>query len=275
MPNITGGFKVNEAEDMKPKQRLSWFKPAVFYSKGREILTDPVCLDAEAGTRAELAKKPKRTEVINFLLSLSAADTSYLEIGVADPNRNFNLIESKVKYGVDPGVNRPPMPVDFRMTSDEFFLKLSNGDLLPKGTLFDVIFIDGLHLALQVDKDIRNAWKHLKDDGFIVLHDCNPPTEWHARESFRYRHTPAFWFWNGTTWKAFLKWRFEPSVRSCCIDTDWGVGVLSKRHAIGSSIEEANPFFEFHLLEEDRRRLLNLVDFDTFKKSVQAGVQPL
>lgn len=256
---------------MKLLESLSRIKAVEYYLKGKEILRDPRFLEARYATEAERVKRPSRTEVINYLLSLKPGGTTYLEIGVFNPDWNFNLIESSVKYGVDPVSRNPEQPVNFQMTSDDFFLELSKGALLPKQTRFDVIFIDGLHLAPQVDRDILNAWNHLEDDGFIVLHDCNPPTEWHARESFHYSHTPACTLWNGTTWKAFLKWRFEPSVQSCCIDSDWGVGVLSKRHAIGGSIEAANPFFEYSELEEDRHRLLNLVDFETFKRAIQNG----
>jgi len=99
-----------------------------------------------------------------------------------------------------------------------------------------------------------------------VLHDCNPLTEWHARDSYSYYDTPALDIWNGTTWKAFLKWRFKSSVNSCCIDSDYGVGILSKRYKIGDSIEPTNFFFEFGLLEKNRKEYLNLIDFEEFKK---------
>lgn len=154
------------------------------------------------------------------------------------------------------------------MTSDVFFQKLSAKEVLSNDIKFDVIFIDGLHLAQQVDRDIENATKYIKDDGFIVLHDCNPPSEWHSRETYGYHNTPAGQFWNGTTWKAFLKWRFKSSINSCCIDSDWGVGILSKNYQIGKHIEATNFFFEFSLLEENRKEYLNLIDFETFKRVI-------
>ena len=72
------------------------------------------------------------------------------------------------------------------MTSNRFFSQLDQEKILYKNIRFDVIFIEGLHLAEQVDRDISNALRYLKDDGFIVLHDCNPPLERHAREDFYY-----------------------------------------------------------------------------------------
>lgn len=215
-------------------------------------------------TKAEQAKVPKRTEVINYLLGFLNRDTSYLEIGVRDPRVNFDLIQSSHKYGVDPGSEVTNEFIDFEMTSDLFFKQLDCGDILIQSIRFDVIFIDGLHLADQVDRDIDNAFRYLRSDGFIVLHDCNPPTEWHARYEYNYIKSPAMHFWNGTTWKAFMKRRYNPSLYSCCIDTDWGVGILSKAHPIGRSIPEVNPFYEYPELEKNRKYYLNLIDFPSF-----------
>jgi hypothetical protein len=162
--------------------------------------------------------------------------------------------------------------VDFKMTSDDFFENLKSNQVLSADFKFDLIFIDGLHLAEQVDMDIINSMDFIKDDGFIVLHDCNPPTEWHAREEYNYILSPAQDFWNGTTWKAFLKWRSNPLINSCCIDTDWGVGVLSKKHLIGNSIENENHFFEFYLLEKNRVKYLNLISFEELKITLEKKV---
>jgi len=142
---------------------------------------------------------------------------------------------------------------------------------LTNDVRFDVIFIDGLHLAEQVDRDIKNSLEYLKEDGFLVLHDCNPPTEWHAREDYYYEDTPAGGYWNGTTWKAFQKWRYNDSVTSCCIDTDWGVGVISKKHHIGKAVESKNEFYEYNVLNKDRAALLNLTAFGDFKAMVSAS----
>ena len=191
--------------------------------------------------------------------------TTYLEIGVRNPDHNFNKIDANKKYSVDPGVEFKSNPVDFQLTSDAFFEQLEAQKILTSDTLFDVIFIDGLHLAEQVDRDISNALKFIKSDGFVVLHDCNPPTEWHAREDYYFNMTPAKGHWNGTTWKAFVKWRSNPEIQSCCVDTDWGIGILSKSAAIGSSIPISNDFFEYNTFANDRKYYLNLVDFEELK----------
>jgi len=253
---------------MKIKHFLTKIKAIQYYIKGKKYLNDPHYITVQKEKEIEAKKRPRRTEIINFLLTLKQKESIYLEIGVRNPNNNFNQIKASKKYSVDPGVEFKENPVDFKMTSDEFFEKLYENKLLANDIKFDVIFIDGLHLANQVDRDISNALKFINDDGFIVLHDCNPLTEWHARENYNYHFTPARGIWNGTTWKAFLKWRFNPLYNSCCIDSDLGVGIISKNHQIGKSIKPTNLFFEFSLLEENRREYLNLIDFKTFKKSL-------
>lgn len=248
------------------KSKLNSIPFIRYYSAGKRLLNDPYYKDGKEKSISEAIKVPTRTEIINFLLSNSNEGRRYLEIGVRNPDDNYNHIIADEKYSVDPGLEHKENPVDFKVTSDEFFELLSNDNILSSEIQFDVIFIDGLHLAEQVDRDIINSMRFIKNNGFVALHDCNPPTEWHARDNYHYLHTPAERNWNGTTWKAFLKWRSNPSVHSCCIDSDWGVGILSKERQIGSSIKEANQFFEFRNFIEHRETYLNLISFDDFKK---------
>lgn len=245
--------------------RLPFLRFRAFLPSKKTKTSDAIHFRGKRKTKEERAKTPKRTEVINYLISYLGRDVTYLEIGVRNPEENFNDIVASTKYSVDPGLEAKENLADFKVTSDEFFDKLDSGEVLSADIKFDVIFVDGLHLADQVNRDIENSVRYLADDGFIVLHDCNPPTEWHARESYYYTDSPAGGFWNGTTWKAFLKWRFNKSVYSCCIDSDWGVGVLSKKHQIGESIPETNVFFEYDQLDKNRKELMNLVSFDELK----------
>jgi len=238
-----------------------------YFVTGKKILQDSHYREVQKKI-PEFAKSPYRNEIINYLLSIKKNETSYLEIGVRNPDDNFNLIKSNIKYSVDPGIEFESNPVDFKMTSDTFFKQLSDNEILSKDIRFDVIFIDGLHLAEQVERDIENALRYIKDDGFIVLHDCNPPSEWHARENYNYNHTPAQGGWNGTTWKAFCKLRQDPTINSCCINADWGVGILSRSYKIGKNTNSLNPFFEFKVLEENRKEHLNLIEFEDFKKLI-------
>ena len=218
----------------------------------------------------ELNKRPFRYDLINYLLDLNANEEKhYLEIGVRNPSVNFNKINCKNKYSVDPGIEYKANPVDFKVTSDEFFKNLSEGKILNGNIKFDVIFIDGLHLAEQVERDIINALNFIKEDGFIVLHDCNPPSEYHAREEHSFTLSPARNTWNGTVWKAFYKMRFNKSISCFCVDSDWGIGIIHKSAIVAPLTENFNPFYEYKVFDNQRKLSLNLMSFEEFKELIK------
>jgi hypothetical protein len=240
-----------------------------FYNAGKRFLNDSFHINVHKKSIEEMNKRPLRTDIINYLLkSLCKSETKYLEIGVRNPNDNFALINSDTKFGVDPGIEFKENPVDFKLTSDTFFEQIKSGNILTKNIKFDVIFIDGLHLAEQVERDIQNALDYITDDGFVVLHDCNPPSEFHASETHAYKLSPAYGYWNGTTWKAFFKYRKKIEYYSCCIDADWGIGIISKKVNFGKPSTVQNPYYEFNVLEKYRLESLNLLSFEDLKKII-------
>ncbi len=143
------------------------------------------------------------------------------------------------------------------MISDDFF------NVVEKDASWDIIFIDGLHEAEQVTKDIINCIKHLTLGGVIVLHDCNPPL---------YEHTTTGidGCWTGDTYKAILKYkkdRFNDALY--VVDTDWGVGVLSSEITVGEyqnpvklGFDEALTSWEF--FDKNRKELLNILSVEEF-----------
>ena len=105
----------------------------------------------------------------------------------------------------------------------------------------------------------------LSEKGVVILHDCNPPSEYHQREAYDFENSPARNFWNGTTWKAFYKFRHANDLYSICFDCDWGVGVISKKqYPFFNNIKDKvqNEFYEFSVLNEFRKEHLNLFSFD-------------
>ena len=240
------------------------------YEGVRRLLSDKYHFDAIQKSEVEAGKTPVRSDIINFLLSASGKkETNYLEIGVRNPANNFDKINSSTKYSVDPGVEFKANPVDFKLTSDEFFDQLRAGKILQPALRFDVIFVDGLHTADQTNRDIINSLEFITERGFVVLHDCNPPTESHARENYEYWASPAMDYWSGTTWKAFFKHRKRNDIYSCCIDSDWGVGIISKSAALGNPSRVENDFFEYAVMDMHRKESLNLITFDRLKAIVQ------
>ena len=133
----------------------------------------------------------------------------YLEIGVAN-NKVFNSIPLKMtnKFGVDPfeGGN-------YKMTSDEFFLK-------NKNLKFDVIFIDGLHHYEQCQKDCINSIKSLNPGGIVFLHDLLPRCEMEQKIPQSYNS------WTGDVWKVALELSRSSNVDFRICNIDHGLGVL-------------------------------------------------
>lgn len=204
-----------------------------------------------------------RIDILNFLSNKFAAK-NYLEIGVRNPWDCFDHIICENKDSVDPGLENKENNVKYKYTSDDFFRLLESGKLdKEKDFKWDLIFIDGLHTSYQVEQDIKNSLKHLSENGTIVLHDCNPPTEYHARADYHDWSTIAGGLWNGTVWKAIYRLRcFNPGVDVCVIDKDWGCGIVR----IGSQelCDFDNPYFDYDVFRNNRVRHLNLILSDEF-----------
>jgi len=245
---------------------LSIFKT---FKLAKKIQNDPLWnAECAKGNHALENRNPSRTDVINFLIQ-ERDNPRYLEIGTRNPDNNFNHIKAIEKFSVDPGIEFSDNPVDFPMTSDEFFKLIDEDPSKIDDQLFDIIFIDGLHRAQQAYRDILNALRWIKPDGFVVVHDCNPPTEWHQRTDFNFKHTPAGIRWNGTTWKAFVKARQIKNIMSCCIDSDWGIGVLCVHKNIGKATTAIDQFMDYDDFDRSRKALLNLVTYDEFKENLK------
>lgn len=190
-----------------------------------------------------------RTSIINHLVSKFNFKT-YLEIGVRRGD-NFKKINIESKIGVDPD----------SLYNSEFIIKETSDNFFQKNkSKFDIIFIDGLHLEFQVDKDITNALNALNTNGYVIMHDCNPPSEFHQREN--YEIDGKFPAWNGTVWKSFVKLHMSSdNLRMYCVDCDWGIGIIKK----GKSKKLKNKQqINYENLEKNRKELLNLISVKEF-----------
>ena len=139
----------------------------------------------------------------------------------------------------------------------------SNNFFLNNKEIFDIIFIDGLHLENQVDLDLKNSLNFLSKDGYIIMHDCNPPSAFHQREVCEVNG--KFPAWNGTAWKSYAKLRiFNGNLNMSCVDCDWGVGVIKKGF---QKKFETKREINYSLLEQERSKLLNLISVNNFIKT--------
>jgi len=108
---------------------------------------------------------PRSTVINGIIKNYNLQNPAYLEIGVWQ-GETFKHINTHQKDGIDPGQYCDCALVNYKMTSDEFFTKI------PKK--YDIIFIDGLHTAYQVSKDIYNSIQNLNSGGWIILDDVFP-----------------------------------------------------------------------------------------------------
>jgi hypothetical protein len=161
-----------------------------------------------------------RHEIINNLIRENGFKT-YLEIGLGD-GKHFANVKCEQKVGVDPmaaGMQSPELNV-IVMESDEFF-RYDNFK-------FDLIFIDGLHYADQVERDIVNSWNCLNKGGMILVHDIKPDNE---EMTLIPRQTKQ---WVGDVYRTWYGFRAKyPKVKTDYIEDPHGLGVIYKsRHKV-------------------------------------------
>lgn len=215
---------------------------------------------------------PRRFELINAIIESRHYET-YLEIGVRDPKDCFDQVRVKSKLSVDPGVECETNLASFKCTSDEFFEGCRRGQWSNAPARWDIIFIDGLHRAEQVWRDIQNALGFISDGGVIILHDCWPPAEGFAREKYEWKLETSV-CWNGTTWKALRRYMTDGQFAAFIIDSDWGVGVIDTRlPASRFPPLGANPFYEFDQFQSEIRQSARLVGPEQFLSSLVEQVE--
>lgn len=203
-----------------------------------------------------------RIEVINHVI-LEKNYKTYLEIGVRDTSICFDNILCEYKDSVDPGIEIETN-AKYKYTSDEFFFKLNNNELeIPYNFKYDCIFIDGLHLSYQVEKDIINSLNCLSDNGTIILHDTNP---------FLFEYNPMrvvedYWGqqWNGTVWKAIYKMKCTRNdLKIFTLNSDEGLTIIQRGQQ--ELVPFDNPYFEYKLFYNNVKRDLNLIEVSEIDK---------
>ena len=158
----------------------------------------------------------KRWDIINAFIKKYDYKT-FLEIGLDEGHCRDN-VDIELKESVDPSdvCDNPT----YKTTSDHFFELQS---LRQNPCTYDIIFVDGLHEANQVYRDIINSLKFLNEGGTILCHDIMPP---HELSQVVPRMSGQ---WCGDCWKAWVKLLSERSDLDMYVVTeDYGVGVIRK-----------------------------------------------
>lgn len=215
-----------------------------------------------------------RNAIINHLIYKNNF-RSYLEIGVYNCY-HFSDVKIDNKIGVDPypdlnnNVYKKFANQICIMTSETFFTNLD------KKTKFDIIFIDGCLLEDNIYNDISSSIEHLNLNGCIIVHDCNPPSEFFQRDDYEKRHNNNIikWNmkkysdrnWNGKTWKAIIKLRkMRHDLEIYVIDTDWGVGIIKfgMSNPLNLPLKD-DEYYKFDNFSKYKKEMLNLITVNEF-----------
>lgn len=206
-----------------------------------------------------------RTEIINLLIEKNNYK-SYLEIGLDNPDSNYNHIQCEYKECVDPFFEKDHINgfdvnisnfediinnvLTYRMTSDEFFLK--------NDKKYDIIFIDGLHTKEQVGKDIINSLKVLNKGGKIVCHDCLP-TDYNSQKVPREQ---AHWF--GDVWRTIPELS-KQNIKFNTVDCDCGCCIIDFFEN-NSDLQYISKWDKVWEDFENDKSFMNVISIDDFRK---------
>jgi len=213
----------------------------------------------------------ERPEILNKIIEKKGY-TKYLEIGIDDPELCFNHVKCEKKIGIDPyndklgthiwnkkNLKKIKESIEvsdssqwFEMTSDEFFQK--------RRDKFDIIFIDGLHMEDQVDKDIENSLKRLRKGGLIVLHDTHPQAE-AVQSASPVSGTP----WMGQVYRSFWKLRMQrDDLDLCTVFEHTGFSFIRP----GKNVKYEKPNFKgnmsFMYFKLHKKEIMNVVTLNKF-----------
>jgi len=196
-----------------------------------------------------------RRDLINDLIARVDAK-SYLEIGYGS-GWTFNTINCEKCIAVDPYSN----PSSNKNSTGKIVKKTSDAFFSENTDQFDVILIDGLHLAEQAYRDIKNSLK--LNPYYIICHDLDPIIkEWGLRSP----SSPAA-PWTGDCWKAwveFRKSRADISMMTLNYDEkfkDYGVGIICNGTQIPLVVSDELTWENFI---KNRKEWLNLISLGDF-----------
>lgn len=159
--------------------------------------------------------KLKGMRYLDFLSEMHEviAPEWYFEIGT---NTGSSLAKSSAKsVAVDPSMvlaedvwtNKPQLHLH-QTTSDDFF---AEGHLQRLGAIFQLAFLDGMHLYEFLLRDFMNTERFMSEDGCIVLHDCVP---FSVNMALRDRSQVTGREWTGDVWKLLpILQQYRPDLK--------------------------------------------------------------
>jgi hypothetical protein len=218
---------------------------------------------------------------IASLLARHLGLTSYLEICTPTTGFTYELIDReqltrtvRLMYRCPPEFS-DGAALDLRTPAES--AEALYASLMRAGERFDLVFVDPWHTYASSLRDLVFALQLVKDDGVVMVHDCNPPHAACARPEFQ----PGEWC--GVTFGAFLDVvLFARRLSYFTVDADYGCGVISKNERLkqrfafrhenshAASWQPLGLTEKYALLESARSELLHLISPDEFRQRLSA-----
>lgn len=202
-----------------------------------------------------------RTDIMNKLIKWKGFH-SYLEVGVENPDLNFNRIVVDEKECVDIS---PNAKATYTMSSDEFFATI------PSEKKYDLIFVDAMHNEEFVDRDVTNSLKHLENGGIICIHDVIPISKAVAQKKTEYDFT----VWNGDVYRSVVKLPASGLNYVTVLNNDFGLTILYDNDGKEKDLTKYKCAYEYEEIYNDAgpdkvtelgKELLHLITEDEFVK---------
>lgn len=214
--------------------------------------------------RRRSSPPPMRWDVLNYVARCIRAHR-YLEISVG-PSETLERVNVPEKWVVNPTLPESQhraasliAPVD-----SDAFIRMTMAERARWDGTFDLVFIDGDHIANLVEREARCALDLLSEGGVLVLHDCNPHTELMQRVPGEGGE------WTGDVWKAVARLR-SAGYRIEVLASDYGIGILTKPTTLAAALPM--PALDYAALtyadlEANRESLLGLTDTWSWEREI-------
>lgn len=155
-----------------------------------------------------------RNQLLRKLHSIIKPRT-YLEIGVFK-GQSLSYADSSCKViGIDPSPMVKDIPSNvriFELTSDDFFLNpdFTHFDSIP----IDLVYIDGMHLAEYVKRDLENVAKYCNPNTVVLLDDVIPVNQYCGGR----KHVKGSGHWSGDVYRVVDELILRSDVTASLVD---------------------------------------------------------
>lgn len=143
--------------------------------------------------------------------------------------------------------------IDYDLTSEQFFEKINNNEILFKNYKWDIIFIDEYLPTFQIEKNIIKYLDYLSDNGFLILNNCK----------LIINNIKSF---DVNIWKILYKFNCtRKDLDIYCVDIDNGLGVIKKNKNERELPSFNNIYFDYNIFYNDIKNHLNLISLTEFE----------